>query len=80
MPNATSTLYERTLLDLLLQGGGALAAASARLVRGVVPYLARPVGHTLHGGAGTSPPRPDFVGGGISEGVDARADVVAQRV
>jgi hypothetical protein len=71
---------EWTLLDLLLYGGDTLAAASARLVRGVVPHLAGPVGHPPHSGAGTAPPRLDFVGGGIPEGADERADVLAQLV
>jgi hypothetical protein len=79
-PNATSRLMTGRSSICCLHGGDTLAAATARLVRGVVPHLARPVGRTPHSGAGTSPSRLDFVGGGISEGADERADVLAQRV
>ena len=46
---------DRTLLDRLLHGGDTLAAATARLVRGVVPHLARPVGRATTGERAATP-------------------------
>ena len=67
-------------LDLLPYGVDTLAAASADLVRDVIPHLARPVARPPTALRARAPRRLDFVGGGISEGADQRADALAQRV